>query len=142
VEFSSLDVAEIVAETMDGYLIHPHRMVCKVVEVDENVWKGANRVFKKIPWVRINREKLEAKRTQEGWEGIVQRDEEKTRKRAEKIKELGIEYDAPVRGEKRKAEKEIAAPESEKKGKTQKVGKEKNGKRVASASKEKSKSKA
>jgi nucleolar protein 15 len=116
-------------------------MVCKVVEVDENVWKGANRVFKKIPWVRINREKLEAKRTQEGWEGIVQRDEEKTRKRAEKIKELGIEYDAPVRGEKRKAEK-VAAPESEKKGKTQKVGKEKIGKRVASASKEKSKSKA
>ena len=49
VEFASKDVAEIVAKTMDGYLIHPHRMVCKVVEVDDEVWKGANKVFKTIP---------------------------------------------------------------------------------------------
>lgn len=103
VEFTSKDVAEIVAETMDGYLIHPHRLVCKVVEVDEKVWKGANRVFKKIPWQRINREKLEAKRTKEKWEDLARKEEERSRKRAEKIKELGIDYEFHAPKAKRKA---------------------------------------
>ena len=104
VEFASKDVAEIVADTMDGYLIHPHRMVCKVVEVDDKVWKGANKVFKKIPWKRINRDKLEAKRTKEDWESLAKKEEERNRNREERIMELGIEYEFPVvGGEKRKA---------------------------------------
>jgi nucleolar protein 15 len=105
VEFASKDVAEIVAETMDGYLIHPHRLVCKVVEVDENVWKGANKVFKRVPWQKINREKLETKRTKENWENIVRKDDERSRKRAERIKELGIEYEFQPQKAKRKAGK-------------------------------------
>jgi nucleolar protein 15 len=131
VEFASKDVAEIVAETMDGYLIHPHRMVCKVVEVDERVWEGANKVFKRIPWKKINKENLEAKRTKEKWEQLQMKEDERNRKRAEKIKELGIDYEVPVRGEKRKVEdagNELQA----KKAKAQKQETEKSGKRVAS----------
>jgi nucleolar protein 15 len=124
VEFQSKDVAEIVAETMDGYLIHPHRMVCKVVEVDDNVWKGANKVFKKIPWVRINREKLEGKKTKEKWEDLARKDEERMEKRMQKIKDLGIEYDFPTKGEKRKAEDPVQEVKS-KKGKVEKGTKEK-----------------
>src|SRR5436305_10642309 len=75
VEFASLDVAEIVAETMDGYLIHPHKIVCKVVEVDENIWKGSNKIFKKIPWKRINMERYERKKPIEKWEKLVELDE-------------------------------------------------------------------
>jgi len=79
-------------------------MVCKVVEVDDKVWKGANKVFKKIPWKRINRDKLEAKRTKEDWESLAKKEEERNRNREERIKELGIEYEFPVvGGEKRKA---------------------------------------
>lgn len=104
VEFASKDVAEIVAETMDGYLIHPHRMVCKVVEVDDKVWKGANKVFKAIPWKRINKDKLEAKRTKEGWESLAEKEAERNQKREERIKEMGIDYEFPLRGDKRKAE--------------------------------------
>jgi hypothetical protein len=132
VEFTSYAVAEIVAETMDGYLIHPHRIVCKVVEVNENVWKGGNKVFKRIPWTRINREKVEAKRTNEGWESLVKRDEERSWERAEKIKDLGINYEAPVRGEKRKAED--LAHGGDKKGKRENIVKENAGKRVPSVS--------
>jgi nucleolar protein 15 len=106
VEFTSKDVAEIVAETMDGYLIHPHRMVCKVVEVDDEVWKGANKVFKTIPWKRINKDKLEAKRTKERWEELAKKEEERNLKREDRIKEMGIDYEFPVRGEKRKVEGE------------------------------------
>jgi len=70
-------LAEIVADTMDGYLIHPHRMVCKVMEVDDKVWKGANKAFKMIPWKRINGDKLEAKRTKEDWENLAQKEKER-----------------------------------------------------------------
>ena len=119
VEFVSKDVAEIVAETMDGYLIHPHRMVCKVVEVDDRVWKGANKVFKRIPWKRINKDQLETKRTKEEWEGLAKKEEERNRKREERIKEMGIDYEFPLRGEKRKVEdgdKEIAQKKIKKTG--------------------------
>lgn len=123
-------MAEIVAETMDGYLIHPHRFVCKVVEqVDENVWRGANKVFKRIPWQRMHKETLEGKRTKERWEELTKRDEERMKGRMEKIKEAGIDYEFPLRGEKRKAEglKEVNELQEVKgkKGKTEKSGKEK-----------------
>jgi len=104
VEFASKDVAEIVAIMMDGYLIHPHRMVCKVMEVDDKVWKKANKVFKMIPWKRINSDSLEVKRTKEDRESLTTKEEERNRSRKEHIKELGMEYEFPiVRGEKREA---------------------------------------
>jgi nucleolar protein 15 len=147
IEFSSRDVAEIVADTMDGYLIHPHRLVCKVVEqVDENVWKGANKVFKRIPWQRIHKDTLEGKRTKERWGEITKRDEEVNQKRMDKIKELGIEYEFPLRGEKRKAdeptaEEEVVKPVREVKSKksktTEKAGNEKRVPSTQKAGKEK-----
>ena len=79
-------------------------MVCKVVEVDDEVWKGANKVFKTIPWKRINKDKLEAKRTKEQWEGLAKEEEERNLKREDRIKEMGIDYEFPVRGGKRKVE--------------------------------------
>ena len=128
VEFASKEVAEIVAETMDGYLIPPHRLVCKVVTVDENVWKGANKRFKRIDWRRINRERLEGKRTKETWETLVQKEKSKNEARVAKIKALGIDYEFPVRGDKRKA---TDAEPVQKKVKSQKtsVGKERKTKR-------------
>jgi len=135
VEFTSKDVAEIVADTMDGYLIHPHRMVCKVVEVDDKVWKGANKVFKTIPWRRINKDKLESKRTKEEWEGLAKKEDERNRKREERIKEMGIDYEFPLRGEKRKVEdtEEIAQKKIKKTGKDKskaKVTKKEKSKKV------------
>ena len=116
VEFTSREVAEIVAETMDGYLIHPHRIVCKVVEVeDEKIWEGANKIFRKIPWTKINRERLEGKRTKEKWEDLVKKDKMRSKERAEKIKAVGIDYEFPLqRGEKRKVEEEKEVPRTKK----------------------------
>jgi len=128
VEFTSKDVAEIVAETMDGYLIHPHKMVCKVVQVDESVWKGSNKIFKKVPWVKINKERLEGKRPIEKWEKLVKLDEKRAKDRAEKIKDLGIDYEFPLRGEKRKVEDQDGVKEV----KSKKAKVEKSTKRVTS----------
>jgi nucleolar protein 15 len=104
VEFVSKDVAEVVAETMDGYLIPPHRLVCKAVEVEERVWKGANSVFRKIPWTKVNRERLEGKKSRAKWEELVRREDERKIKRTEKISAAGIEYEFPVGQKKRKGE--------------------------------------
>ena len=137
VEFSSREVAEIVAETMDGYLIHPHRMVCKVADnLDERVWKGANKIFKRVPWQKINKEKLERKRTKEDWEKLQMKEDGRNKKRADKIKRLGIDYEVPLRGGKRKVENTARELETKKaKVEKEKTVKEKSGKRVVSGSK-------
>jgi nucleolar protein 15 len=106
VEFASKDVAEVVAKTMDGYLIPPHRLVCKAVQVEERVWKGANLVFRRIPWAKVNRERLEGKKSRVQWEEVVRREEERKTGRADKIRAAGIEYEFPVGQRKRKGEDE------------------------------------
>lgn len=94
--FSSLSVAHIVAETMDNYLLLGHILRCKVVpnaEVHPALWVGANRKWRAVPSVRIEREKLEKPRTKEQQgksEGrLLKRQEEKK----SKLKELGIDYE-------------------------------------------------
>lgn len=50
-EFSSAEVARIAAEAMDGYLFFKQKLVAHVVPSEElhpDLFKGANRVFKKV----------------------------------------------------------------------------------------------
>ena len=58
VEFDSFSVAQIVGETMDNYLLMGHILRCKVIPKDEvhpELWIGANRKYRAIPTVRINK---------------------------------------------------------------------------------------
>ena len=51
-------MAEIVAETMDNYLLMGHILRCKVipkVEVHPQLWVGANRKFRRVPTDRVER---------------------------------------------------------------------------------------
>jgi nucleolar protein 15 len=51
-------VAEIVAETMDNYLLMGHILKCKVIpksEVHPELWIGADKKFKKVPMARVYR---------------------------------------------------------------------------------------
>jgi nucleolar protein 15 len=131
VEFLSKDVAEVVVDTMDGYLIPPHRLVCKLVEVEERVWKGANSVFRKIPWAKVNRERLEGMKTRVKWEKVAKREEERKAKRAEKIRAAGIDYEFSPTGKKRKVEDEMQEEVvKSKKTKTKKGGRKVSGEKV------------
>jgi nucleolar protein 15 len=59
IEFESSRVAEIVAETMDNYLLMGHIMKCSVVpkaEVHPELWIGANKKFKVLPRARLERD--------------------------------------------------------------------------------------
>ena len=58
IEFDSVRVAEIVAETMDNYLLMGHILKCRVIpksEVHPELWIGADKKFKKVPMARVYR---------------------------------------------------------------------------------------
>ena len=85
-EFKNQDVAKIVAETMDNYLMFGHILKCKLVapgDVHESMWKGADKRFKKVPWNKIEGRKLEMAVGRDVWK---KREEKEITKRAEKSK--------------------------------------------------------
>jgi RNA recognition motif-containing protein len=58
IEFDSSTVAQIVAETMDNYLLMGHILRCKVVPKDQvhpELWVGANRKWRIVPADRVAR---------------------------------------------------------------------------------------
>ncbi len=56
IEFVSASVAQIVAETMDNYLLMGHILACKVIPKDDvhpQLWVGANRKWRVVPTYRL-----------------------------------------------------------------------------------------
>lgn len=96
-EFASAEVAKIVADTMNNYLMFGHILKCKVVpkeQVHENLWKGANKRFKAVPWNKIEGRKLEMGMGREGWEKRIEGEKKRRSEKAEKLKEIGYEFEA------------------------------------------------
>ncbi|OAX37615.1 RNA-binding domain-containing protein [Rhizopogon vinicolor AM-OR11-026] len=96
IEFDSSSVAQIVAETMDNYLLMGHILKCKVIpkeKVHPELWVGANKKWKVIPRDQIVRKEHNKPRTDESMrraeKRLIQRDNERKRKLAE----VGIKYD-------------------------------------------------
>ena len=120
IEFSSSAVAKIVADTMDNYLMFGHILKCKVVppsEVHENLWKGANKRFKKVPWSKIEGKKLERKVGREEWGKRVAGERKKREKKSTQLKSIGYEFEPPkLKGPEdipiREGEKAIEGPSS------------------------------
>lgn len=123
IEFESTEVAKIVADTMDKYLLFGHILKCKLAAPEElhpEVWKGANKRFKTVPWNKIEGRKLEQPMGREGWEKRTEREKKRREKKNEKTKEIGYEYDGaqlksvdevPVREAPKEIEAEQAATE-------------------------------
>ncbi|KZL84922.1 rna recognition domain-containing protein [Colletotrichum incanum] len=98
IEFAEESTADIVAKTMDSYLLFGHILKVKTVPRDqlhEDVWKGANKRFKKIPWSKIAAGEIAKPRTESGWTHKVSKEEKKRLERAQKLKEIGYEFEAP-----------------------------------------------
>ncbi|KAA1467697.1 RNA-binding domain-containing protein [Dentipellis sp. KUC8613] len=96
VEFDSSSVAQIVAETMDNYLLMGHILQCKVIPKDEvhpELWVGANRKWRPIPQGRIARVKHNKPRTEEEQQAAENRLLKRQSSRKRKIAEAGIKYD-------------------------------------------------
>ena len=98
IEFASSSVAKIVAETMNNYLMYGHILKCKFVpqeQVHPELWKGADRRFKKTPWNRIEKRRLEQGKTRGKWSKSITQEQKKRQAKAAKLKELGYEFDLP-----------------------------------------------
>lgn len=97
IEFEHEEVAKIAANTMDNYLMFGHILKAKFVakeQVHENLFKGAGKRFKKVPWNRIERMQL-AGADRETFRDRATREEKRRRNKADKLKELGYEFEAP-----------------------------------------------
>lgn len=98
VEFDDADVAAVVADTMSGYLMGEKRVVCHMVPEDKirvDMFKGSDRMFRKIDWAALHRKKANAPKSTAQMKTITKRLVGRERKKRDKLKELGIEYDFP-----------------------------------------------
>ncbi|KOC17623.1 rRNA processing protein [Aspergillus flavus AF70] len=98
IEFTSTSVAKIVAGTMDNYLMYGHILKCKYVPQEQlhpELWKGANRRFKRTPWNRIEKKRLDKAKTREQWSERIDREQKRRVAKAEKLKALGYELELP-----------------------------------------------
>ena len=113
-EFEDAAVAEVVQKTMDNYLLFSHVLKCKIVpksQIHENLWKGANKRFKKVPGNKIAGNKLKKPLTELGWSERISREEKRRSSRAQKLLEMGYEFEAAKLKEPTDALKERAALE-------------------------------
>ncbi|KFA79820.1 hypothetical protein S40288_00668 [Stachybotrys chartarum IBT 40288] len=98
VEFAETSTAEIAAKTMDNYLLFGHILKCKVLpkeQIREDLFKGANHRFKKIPWNKMAGRQLEKPLTESAWDTKIQKEKAKRGKQAAKLKALGYDFEAP-----------------------------------------------
>ncbi|KAK3686339.1 nucleolar protein [Vermiconidia calcicola] len=99
VEFESGAVADIVAKTMDKYLLFGHLLQVRRVpqeQVGEGMWKGEGRKGRKVrPGNKLAGRALRQGKTREVWERKVGREEQRRAEKAAKLKELGYEFEVP-----------------------------------------------
>jgi nucleolar protein 15 len=98
IQFESSVVADIVAKTMDNYLMFGHLLKVKLIpdeQVPENLFKGANKRFKKVPWNKLEGRKLEQGKSETAWDEQAEREQKRRNEKAEKLKGIGYEFEAP-----------------------------------------------
>ncbi|KAI9796371.1 MAG: hypothetical protein M1835_004224 [Candelina submexicana] len=99
IEFKSLEVAQIVADTMDNYLMFGHILKCKIVpreQVHEKLWKGANKRFKKVPWNRLEGRALNKGKTREEWNKKIVAETQSRKEKQDKLKAIGYDFEPPA----------------------------------------------
>jgi nucleolar protein 15 len=99
VEFADAEVADIAARTMDKYLLFGHILAAKTVppaQVHPDLFKGANRRFKVVPWNKMAGRQLERPLSESQWQVKITKEEQRRASRAEKLKEMDYEFEAPA----------------------------------------------
>ncbi|KAJ8521101.1 hypothetical protein ONZ45_g2137 [Pleurotus djamor] len=94
-EFDSSSVAQIVADTMDNYLLMGHLLICKVIPKDKvhpELWVGANRKWRKVPTARVSREAHNKPRTEEEIDRATKRLLKRQNEKKRKLAASGISY--------------------------------------------------
>ncbi|KAF2204767.1 RNA-binding domain-containing protein, partial [Delitschia confertaspora ATCC 74209] len=99
IEFASSEVADIVAQTMDKYLLFGHILQCKVVptaQIHPSLFKGANRRFKAVPRAKIAGAELKRGAERAVWEKRIAKEEKRRQFQNKKLKDaMDYEYTGP-----------------------------------------------
>ncbi|KAF8978433.1 MKI67 FHA domain-interacting nucleolar phosphoprotein [Entomortierella lignicola] len=98
IEFASQEVADIVADTMDNYLLFGHLLKCKALQpsqIHPAMFQGANKRFKPIPWLKISKEKHNAEKTVSQSNLVKKKLLKNENAKRAKLAELGIDYEFP-----------------------------------------------
>ncbi|KAF2471580.1 uncharacterized protein BDR25DRAFT_303090 [Lindgomyces ingoldianus] len=99
VEFASEEVAQVVAKTMDKYLLFGHILQCKIIpeeQVHVDLFKGANARFKVMPRNKIAGSEMKRGAERMVWERRVERETKKRASRnAKLIEQMDYEFTAP-----------------------------------------------
>lgn len=98
VEFESAEVAEIVSKTMDNYLLFGHILKCKLVapeQVHKDLWIGANKRFKRVPWNKIQGRQLSQAMMVGGWELRVAKEEKRRADKKAAMKLMDYDFESP-----------------------------------------------
>ncbi|KAI8362008.1 hypothetical protein B0O80DRAFT_380109, partial [Mortierella sp. GBAus27b] len=98
IEFSSEEVADIVADTMNNYLLFGHLLKCKRLQssqIHPALFQGANKKFKTIPWLKISKEKHNAEKSPEQVKNIKKNLLRNEAAKRAKLEKMGIDYDFP-----------------------------------------------
>jgi nucleolar protein 15 len=95
IEFQNKEVAKIVAETMDKYMMFGRTLECHLMDKDKvhpETFKNAHRKFHKVPWAKLERERHNQPRGAKQQDKRVKNLLKKEAKKRKKLAALGIEY--------------------------------------------------
>ncbi|KAF9585259.1 MKI67 FHA domain-interacting nucleolar phosphoprotein [Lunasporangiospora selenospora] len=98
IEFASQDVAQIVADTMNNYLLFGHLLKCKVLQPEQvhpTLFLGANRKFNVIPFLKIEKERHNAEKSPKQLKSLKRKLLQRESVKRTKLADLGIDYDFP-----------------------------------------------
>merc|ERR1711981_124032 len=98
IQFASSEVADIVARTMNNYLMFGHILKVRLMpeeQIHPDMWKNANKRFKVVPRAMLERKKMEEARGREYWREKVGKEQSKREKKRKAMQEMGYEYEAP-----------------------------------------------
>lgn len=99
VEFGSQEVADIVATTMNNYLMFGHIMKMRFMapeQVHKDLWKGAGKRFKIIPRAKLAARDLAQPKGRDYWRKRIESEEKARAEKAEKLKEVGYVFEMPT----------------------------------------------
>ncbi|KAG1338869.1 MKI67 FHA domain-interacting nucleolar phosphoprotein-like [Cocos nucifera] len=97
-EFENPEVAKVVADEMNNYLLFEHNLQLSLIPpecVHPKLWKGVNQRFKPLDWKAIARKRHNKERTMEGHQRMVQGIFKRDEKRRKRIKAAGIDNECP-----------------------------------------------
>lgn len=95
IEFASKEVAQIVCETMNNYLLFGHLLKVNMMDpsqVHPELFVGANKHYHAIPWDLVNKQRADRKHSREYWEEKQQEFDDMKKKKKQELAELGIIY--------------------------------------------------